>query len=177
MNYKGTCGNVFTYSHILRFPQVQLSTSGAYSQPNGSLWIAKCHQLANYYLGFNGWTVEMKKWDKQTNEKEEVIYRCEAVLKVRAWGIECEGVGEETVVMEEGRSKSSAIGIAQKRSYQKACESAFSQLVLVVLPNGKMFVHSLAQRHTEIKFEGPPVNVTVNEYEFNDGDESQSTKL
>lgn len=89
-----------------------------------------------------------------------MVYRCVVVLKVRGWGVECEGMGEEAAVIQEGmNSLCTAMGVALKRSYQKACEYAFSKLVLVVLPSEILAVHTLTPNDLPINIEAPPVNI------------------
>ena len=138
----GGCGNVDLLTtlrvpikntvcfHCSHLSQVQLSTRRVLpSLPSPTLHISRCQELANHYLGFNGWSVRIISlvpvsttglslcgsschlrsdfsWLSPTTDTsgsdgmEEMCYRCEAGLEVRGWEGESEGVGVGRVELE-----------------------------------------------------------------------------
>ncbi|XP_064652488.1 RAD52 motif-containing protein 1-like isoform X1 [Lineus longissimus] len=68
------------------------------------LYVIRAKELANHYLGFNGWTTEIVKFEPHEvsetdaleaddNNQERVEYVCVLRLKVPEHGIAVEGVG------------------------------------------------------------------------------------
>ena len=91
------------------------------------LHLSKCHELANYYLHFNGWNIRILTLEEQINKG----YRCTVELKIKYFELCVKGVGSTI-----GHSYSQ--GITMKLAFYRACENAFSQVALVLLPHGKV---------------------------------------
>ena len=114
----------------------------------------KCETLANYYLGFNGWTTKLlyhrhesseplkttstdKKCETQTEKYASAIrihlpYVQNGNLNVEGVGI---GVSDWNAKCPEGKGK--ARSFASKQSRTAALQNAFSKLILVVLNDGQ----------------------------------------
>lgn len=92
------------------------------------LHASKCWELANYYLKFNGWNVRILALEEEANSKG---YKCTVELKIKEFGLCLKGVGSSAV-------DNYSFGTTQKFSYHRACENAFSQVGLLLLPDGKV---------------------------------------
>jgi len=79
------------------------SRTAAPVHPPSPLYIRKCQELANYYLGFNGWSVRVVSLDDvgPTLGTHMVRFRCVAVLQVKGCEVESVGVGEGRLEMED----------------------------------------------------------------------------
>ncbi|XP_040186252.1 RAD52 motif-containing protein 1 [Rana temporaria] len=115
----------------------------------------KCKELANYYLGFNGWSQRViaiqnitgldDDPDEEGGPKEQAKLRYLCVVEViihdreiRSRGV---GVAEEAIEKQndpvEFLSKN---GKVQKFAVQKALSNAFKKILLVIFDNGKVAV-------------------------------------
>ncbi|XP_043818740.1 RAD52 motif-containing protein 1 [Dromiciops gliroides] len=116
----------------------------------------RCQELANYYLGFNGWSKRIIMLQKlpdfivkentspdKSSARQSLKYFCalEVVLPVyecRSRGV---GIAEEYLEQQEGpleflmKKKKT-----QKLAIQKALSDAFQKLLMVVLESGKVVV-------------------------------------
>lgn len=79
------------------------SRTAAPVHPPPPLYIRKCQELANYYLGFNGWSVRVVSLDDigPIPETHVVRFRCVAALQVKGCEAESVGVGEGSLEMED----------------------------------------------------------------------------
>ncbi|CAE1259461.1 RDM1 [Acanthosepion pharaonis] len=111
--------------------------------------LVKCQELAGYYLGFNGWSTRIKLLKENIAEDTEVsilssskklTFCCLSEVVLEHHGIVSEGFGawEESYTSNDSLSKIVAFHKAKKISYQRSLQDAFSKIILVVLPNGKV---------------------------------------
>uniref|UniRef100_A0A8C4TRZ0 RRM domain-containing protein n=1 Tax=Falco tinnunculus TaxID=100819 RepID=A0A8C4TRZ0_FALTI len=115
----------------------------------------KCQQLANHYLGFNGWSSRIitlqnvSGFDGENEElgktlqKQSVKYLCAVEVTLPNHGVRTRGValGEADVENSEDPLKFvTATRRVQKLAVGKALSSAFQKILLVVLENGKVAV-------------------------------------
>ncbi|XP_049332118.1 RAD52 motif-containing protein 1 [Astyanax mexicanus] len=120
-----------------------------------SLSHARCQNLANHYLGFNGWStriVTLKDiskcadagWSLHTASQGELLkYGCVAELTFPQYGVTCRGVGvaEDVVDPEKGlEEKLWKRGRLMKWAKDKAVVGAFEKVLLIVFGNGKIAV-------------------------------------
>ncbi|XP_018620012.2 RAD52 motif-containing protein 1 [Scleropages formosus] len=115
------------------------------------LSVTKCQQLANYYLGFNGWSsrvVTLKSICDNDDCGEPqtctvLKYGCIVELNFPLHAVRCRGVGvtEETFEQNPGPEELCVKrGELQKRARDRAMVDAFRKVLLVVLGNGKVAV-------------------------------------
>ena len=105
---------------------------------------SKCQELANHYLGFNGWSVAITSLEEAPTDDASscCCYRCGVC--VRVGGVEAGGGGEHRYPQEDGvEGRGAVIGRAKKAAYARACEDAFSKIALALLSNGKVCAHSI----------------------------------
>ncbi|NXW56595.1 RDM1 protein, partial [Eurystomus gularis] len=115
----------------------------------------KCQELANHYLGFNGWSSRIITLQNisgfdgenaelgKTSWKRLVKYLCAVEVMLPNHGVHARGValGEADVEdSEDPLEFVSATRRAQKLAVGKALSSAFQKILLVVLENGKVAV-------------------------------------
>ncbi|GAB1606731.1 RAD52 motif-containing protein 1-like isoform X1 [Argonauta hians] len=111
------------------------------------LSLSRCYDVANYYFGFNGWTTDIKllKQDlSQTAEadstKSKLCFYCFSCVSVPIHGITADGFGawEENYNKNEPLQKLTAYHKVRKICYQRSLVNAFSKILVLVLPNGKV---------------------------------------
>ncbi|NWR80041.1 RDM1 protein, partial [Centropus unirufus] len=115
----------------------------------------KCQELANHYLGFNGWSSRIitlqnvSGFDGESEELGETLqkrwvkYLCAVEVTLPNHGVWSRGValGEaELEKSEDPLELLTASKRAQKLAVGKALSSAFQKILLVVLENGKVAV-------------------------------------
>ncbi|NXD87677.1 RDM1 protein, partial [Halcyon senegalensis] len=115
----------------------------------------KCQELANHYLGFNGWSSRIitlqnvSGFDGENDElgktfrKRSVKYLCALEVMLPQHGVHTRGValGEADVEdVEDPLEFVTATKRVQKLAVGKALSSAFQKILLVVLENGKVAV-------------------------------------
>ncbi|KAL4657823.1 RAD52 motif-containing protein 1 isoform X1 [Arapaima gigas] len=149
-------GQVLTYVHLIWRPSVLQVRLCAKQYPAGfhsvrPLSAAKCQQLANYYLGFNGWSskiITLKNISGGENPGEAragaiVKYGCVVELSFPQRGAGCRGVGVAEEAFESNPSAEELCGRRgqlQKRARDSALVEAFQKVLLVVLSTGKVVV-------------------------------------
>ncbi|XP_077108817.1 RAD52 motif-containing protein 1 [Ranitomeya variabilis] len=119
----------------------------------------KCQELANYYLGFNGWSKRMiamqnitgldhdPEEESELQEPSKLRYLCVVQVTLPYHGVCSRGVGvaEEIIDKENDPlvfiSKTEKV---QKFSQEKALSNAFQKILLVVFDNGKVAVEYVA---------------------------------
>ncbi|XP_040293744.1 RAD52 motif-containing protein 1 [Bufo bufo] len=119
------------------------------------LYSHKCHELANYYLGFNGWSKRIvalqnisgldddEEEESEPQEQSKLRYLCVVEVTLPHYGVRSRGVGvaEDSITKQndpvEFISKS---GKVQKYSEQRALSNAFQKILLVVFDSGKVAV-------------------------------------
>ncbi|ESO05754.1 hypothetical protein HELRODRAFT_191375 [Helobdella robusta] len=108
----------------------------------------KCFELANYLLGFNGWSLGLSKFEEVPDSQKEddavthLNILCTVKLKFTPVGKECcgKGTASDTYASNVHEEKSVAFNKCKKRAYANAVEDAFSKVLLVVLDNGKVHI-------------------------------------
>ncbi|NWY07825.1 RDM1 protein, partial [Nothoprocta ornata] len=115
----------------------------------------KCQELANHYLGFNGWSSRIitlqnvSGFDNEneemgkTSQKQSLKYVCVMEVTIPNHGVCSRGVGLAEADMENGEDPLefvTATRRVQKLAVGKALSSAFQKILLVVLDNGKVAV-------------------------------------
>ncbi|NXX17001.1 RDM1 protein, partial [Podargus strigoides] len=113
----------------------------------------KCQELANHYLGFNGWSSRIITLQNvsgfenedlgKTLQKRSVKYLCAVEVTMPHHGVRSRGValGEADVENSEDPLEFvTASRRVQKLAVGKALSSAFQKILLIVLENGKVAV-------------------------------------
>ncbi|CAM4704385.1 RAD52 motif-containing protein 1 isoform X1 [Caretta caretta] len=115
----------------------------------------KCKELANYYLGFNGWSnriIMLQNISGFDLENEELgglperrclKYLCVVEVTLPHHGICTRGLGVAEACVENGRDPLEFVmktGNVQKLAVEKALSAAFQKILLIVLENGKVAV-------------------------------------
>ncbi|NWX92710.1 RDM1 protein, partial [Nothoprocta pentlandii] len=115
----------------------------------------KCQELANHYLGFNGWSSRIitlqnvSGFDNEneemgkTSQKQSLKYVCVMEVTIPNHGVCSRGVGLAEADVENGEDPLefvTATRRVQKLAVGKALSSAFQKILLVVLDNGKVAV-------------------------------------
>ncbi|XP_078385900.1 RAD52 motif-containing protein 1 [Cetorhinus maximus] len=115
----------------------------------------KCQELANYYLGFNGWCsriialqnisdaggCEENTQELVQPERKSIKYICIMEVKFINYGMCCRGIGVSEEFDQDATDPLNfalKLGRAQKAATQKALSDAFQKILLVVLGNGKV---------------------------------------
>ena len=120
-------------------------------QKEKKLSFAKCCDIANYYLGFNGWCVSVGSETCDVGPSE-VVASCDVRVSVKGisdWTLR--GEAQAVIAVAENEechngitNQLHAVGLARKLAYQHSCEKAFSKLIIIVLPiSGKISVHKI----------------------------------
>ncbi|XP_074835001.1 RAD52 motif-containing protein 1 isoform X2 [Carettochelys insculpta] len=115
----------------------------------------KCKELANYYLGFNGWSsrvVTLQNISGFDLENEELgglpqrqclKYLCMVEVTLPHHGICSKGLGVAEAYVENSQDPLEFVtktGNVQKLAAEKALSGAFQKILLIVLENGKVAV-------------------------------------
>ena len=100
----------------------------------------KCEQLANYYLGFGGWSSKVLYHRKEDAEVNIVKYVTVVRLEFCKDGLQSEGAAMVEVEVEGGGPVEGlkAVVEATKRSKGEAMQVAWSKVVMVVVGNKVM---------------------------------------
>ncbi|XP_043531190.1 RAD52 motif-containing protein 1 isoform X2 [Chiloscyllium plagiosum] len=124
----------------------------------------KCQELANYYLGFNGWCSRIIALQNISNsdgceentqelvqlERKSIKYICMMEIKLINYGMCCQGIGiseEFDQDVTDPLNFTLKIGRAQKAATQKALSDAFQKIFIVVLGNGKVSLQWSSQHN------------------------------
>ncbi|KFO80905.1 RAD52 motif-containing protein 1 [Cuculus canorus] len=115
----------------------------------------KCQELANHYLGFNGWSSriitlqDVSGFDGENEElgemvqKRSVKYLCAVEVTLPNHGVCTRGVALGEADLENGEDPLELVTTSrrvQKLAVGRALSSAFQKILLVVLENGKVAV-------------------------------------
>ncbi|NWU93285.1 RDM1 protein, partial [Upupa epops] len=115
----------------------------------------KCQELANHYLGFNGWSSRIITLQNvsgfegendelgKVSQKQSVKYLCAVEVTLPGHGVQTRGVALGEADVENGEDPLEFVATtrrAQKLAVGKALSSAFQKILLVVLENGKVAV-------------------------------------
>ncbi len=103
------------------------------------LYHPKCQELANHYLGFNSWSVSIVSMVtcEDGGGGGKVCYQCSVQLTLRLCECVSVGVGRGEAQVLSPTERAKVIGTAKKLAYRRACENAFSKVIIAVLPSGK----------------------------------------
>ncbi|XP_066531769.1 RAD52 motif-containing protein 1 [Hoplias malabaricus] len=159
--------------------KVRLSTKQNPTFPFGSksLTHARCQDLANHYLGFNGWTtriVTLKDisncvdvgWSLDSASQGEFLkYGCIVELTLPQHGVTCHGVGVAEDVLDpeiDPADKLLKRGRLMKWARDKAAVGAFEKLLLIVFDNGKVAVECRVDREEVLPDENVEGAIQVN---------------
>ncbi|XP_078080578.1 RAD52 motif-containing protein 1 [Mustelus asterias] len=144
--------------------QRSMKVSGENQLPLNSI---KCQELANYYLGFNGWCsriialqnisdgggCEENTEELVQSERKNIKYICIMEVKFINYGMCSRGIGVSDEFDQDATDPLNfalKLGRAQKAATQKALSDAFQKILLVVLGNGKVSVQwSSEQNETD----------------------------
>ncbi|XP_074080485.1 RAD52 motif-containing protein 1 isoform X1 [Macrotis lagotis] len=116
----------------------------------------KCQELANYYLGFNGWSKRIIMLQKvsdfrhkedtspaKLSTRQSMTYFCALEVVLPAYECQSRGTGIAEEYMEHQEDPLEFLmkkKKTQKLAIQKALSDAFQKLLLVVLESGKVAV-------------------------------------
>ncbi|KAL8213110.1 UNVERIFIED_CONTAM: RAD52 motif-containing protein 1 [Gekko kuhli] len=130
-----------------------------FPQQNLALNSYKCQELANHYLGFNGWSSrivtlqDISGFEEEVNEGEDsralpesqrCKYLCIQELTLPQHSICARGVGVAETPVDPSQGFVTAMRGAQKLAAQKALSDAFQKILLVVLESGKVAVEFIS---------------------------------
>ncbi|KAL3884169.1 hypothetical protein ACJMK2_030389 [Sinanodonta woodiana] len=132
-------GNECKISFAKRKKKVQESTI---------LHFTRCRELANYYLGFNGWSSQIKLLYEEAgqadsaNDTPSVKYVCVVRLDFPHQKLHTDGMGawQESYIKQDPVSRGRAVCKCKKLAFQRALENSFSRVLLIILSNGKVTV-------------------------------------
>ncbi|XP_072530655.1 RAD52 motif-containing protein 1 [Salminus brasiliensis] len=148
-----------------------------------SLSFAKCQDLANHYLGFNGWStriVTLKDiskcadagWSLDAGSQGELLkYGCVVELTFPQYGVTCRGVGvaEDVVDLEKGQEeKLWKRGKLMKWARNKAVVGAFEKVLLVVFGSGKVAVECRFNQEEVLPDDNVEGAIQVNDISWTD---------
>ncbi|NXF78461.1 RDM1 protein, partial [Sclerurus mexicanus] len=126
-----------------------------FQQQTPALSSNKCQELANHYLGFNGWSSRIimlqnvsgfdgeNEETGKTSQKGSVKFLCAQEVTLPNHGVRSRGValGEADVgTGEDPLEFLTATRRAQKLTVGKALSAAFQKILLIILENGKVAV-------------------------------------
>ncbi|XP_026525650.1 RAD52 motif-containing protein 1 isoform X1 [Notechis scutatus] len=113
----------------------------------------KSQELANYYLGFNGWSSRIVTLQNisgfEDDEKEgggtlprqhNSKYLCVQELSIPRYGIYTRGIGVAELHVNPSQEFLTAFRNAQKFAVQQALSDAFRKILFIILENGKLAV-------------------------------------
>lgn len=94
----------------------------------------KCEEMANHYLGFNGWSSEMLYHRREETDSNKIKYVSVVKLHFRGSGLTCEGAGQvEEDCPDNFEGKMKTIESVSKRARAEALMNAWSKVILVVV--------------------------------------------
>jgi len=101
----------------------------------------KCEELANYYLGFNGWRSKVLYHRREESDELIIKYVTVVSLQFPMHGVCCEGAGlTEEIMPDEEDTYITAVTKAAKKSIGEAHIAAWSKVLLVVVDGRKVSV-------------------------------------
>ncbi|XP_061446324.1 RAD52 motif-containing protein 1 isoform X2 [Rhineura floridana] len=113
----------------------------------------KCRELANHYLGFNGWSSRIitlqniSGFEEEENEevttssrKQHSKYLCVQELTFPLYGVRTRGVGVAELHIDPNQEFLMDTNNIQKLAVHRALSDAFQKILILVLENGKVAV-------------------------------------
>jgi RAD52 motif-containing protein 1 len=131
------------------------------------LYISKCYELANFYLGFNGYctSVLMMKCEIKGSADAKSVYSvCKVELCLPCHGLRTTATGRSVQPCNTPDSTCTARCRAMKLAYQTAVELSFTHLLLVIVNDNKVFVeiNSAADEHNILDDDSTTSVISVN---------------
>ena len=136
----------------------------------------KCEELANYYLGFNGWSSSILHHKREEVGQGRVKVVSVVRLDLVKVGLSCEGAGQYEVDVEGDDRMEEARLVAEvgKRAKGEALQAAWSKVVLVVVGGNKVGVEINTTKSDSFFYdplwEDPVVTVKEADYSMDLGD-------
>ncbi|XP_019627112.1 PREDICTED: RAD52 motif-containing protein 1-like [Branchiostoma belcheri] len=124
---------------------VQHATKMKKREPS-PLPFSKCLDLANHFLGFDGWSSHVVSFgqdpESPQHDPNSLRYICVMKIEIRGWDLSCGGVGlgEKTIDPTRPEERVSLIGAAMKTAVNRALQNAFQKVILIVMDNKKVAV-------------------------------------
>ncbi|XP_074656234.1 RAD52 motif-containing protein 1-like isoform X2 [Tubulanus polymorphus] len=125
------------------------------------LSLTKCKDLANHYLGFNGWKSEIVNLTNEISSDSSASACCCMKIAVPSQGVETKGFGVFEEKWQYVRDKANAVCKVKKFAQQRAFQNAFVSLLLALFTNGKVYVEiDTSSQECLLTDENPGVMVT-----------------
>ena len=116
--------------------KIQRKTRDNVLKKGRPLYVNQCEDLANFYLGFNGWSSKILYHNMESFEGQTVTFATAVQLTFSEFeGQIAEGVGLAKAEFSSPEEKSVQIAIAQKSSKSAAVMNAFSKVILALIHN------------------------------------------
>ncbi|XP_026063580.1 RAD52 motif-containing protein 1 [Carassius auratus] len=170
--------------------KVRLSTKQNLSfYSSKPLSLSKCHNLANHYLGFGGWStriVTLKDISRcrdagcqeETDDQSVLLkYGCIAELTFQQHGMSCQGVGVAEEIIDNDRDPEEKLrkrGTLMKRAKDKAVVAAFEKVLLMILGNGKVAIEIKYDPDEILPEENSGGVIKVNDISWNEFEDADS---
>jgi len=132
----------------------------------------KCEELANYYLGFNGWSSSILYHRREESGKGKVRVVSVVRLDLVKVGLSCEGAGKHEAEVEGDDKMEEVRMVAEvgKRAKGEALQAAWSKVVLIVVGGKRVGVEINTIKSDSFFYdplwEDPVVNVKEADYEI-----------
>uniref|UniRef100_A0A672S2Q6 Zgc:103564 n=1 Tax=Sinocyclocheilus grahami TaxID=75366 RepID=A0A672S2Q6_SINGR len=142
--------------------------------------LSKCHNLANHYLGFGGWStriITLKDISKcvdagcqeETDDQSVLLkYGCIAELTFPQHRVSCQGVGVAEEIIDNDPGELRKRGTLMKRAKDKAVVAAFEKVLLVILGNGKVAIEIMYDPDEILPEENSEGVIKVNDISWNE---------
>ncbi|XP_051995566.1 RAD52 motif-containing protein 1 [Xyrauchen texanus] len=153
------------------------------------LSLSKCQNLANHYLGFNGWSTRIitlkdiskcadAGWQEEPDSQGMLMkYGCIAELTFPQHEVRCHGVGVEEEIIDIDRDPVEKLrkrGTLMKRAKDKAVVRAFEKVLLMILGNGKVAIECKHDPDEILPEENSEGVIKVNDISWNEFDGANS---
>ncbi|XP_062846929.1 RAD52 motif-containing protein 1 [Trichomycterus rosablanca] len=165
--------------------KVRLSTkqNPTFLSGSPSLSHSKCLELANHYLGYNGWSTHIitlkdiskcadAGWSPDTDDEGELIkYGCFVELTLPQHGVTCRGIGVAEEVVDQEKALEERLwkrGQLMKWAKDKAVVAAFEKVLILVLGNGKVAVECRFDPEEVLPDENVEEVIQVNDVPWSD---------
>lgn len=130
----------------------------------------KCEALANYYLGFNGWSGKVQYHRQEEVEEGKVKVVSIARLDFPQAGLHCEGAGMAEAEVPSLEQRAKVMAEVGKKARGEAVVAAWSRVVLVIVGGSKVMVEVNTTKEDSFHYDplwDEPV-VTVREADYKD---------
>ncbi|XP_016408674.1 RAD52 motif-containing protein 1 isoform X3 [Sinocyclocheilus rhinocerous] len=153
------------------------------------LSLSKCHNLANHYLGFGGWSTRIitlkdisrcvdAGCQEETDDQSVLLkYGCIAELTFQQHGMSCQGVGVAEEIIDNDRDPEEKLrkrGTLMKRAKDKAVVAAFEKVLLMILGNGKVAIEIKYDPDEILPEENSEGVIKVNDISWNEFEDADS---